>query len=91
VPNSSDVDEVLPFTKRDADDIARTKRAVFGYYSDDEDMWVAGLLQNTADAVRLIKAARWMGWAIVGIELLRGFGLSEFERSVFVHIVEAFK
>lgn len=64
--------------------ISRLERAVFGHEDPKTLLWIPGILQNTADLVKIMVLAKSLLWRIGGtiivllfFSLLHSFGLSE--------------
>lgn len=76
--------------------IARLERAVFGQEDPKTLLWIPGILQNTADLVRIMVIAKSMMWKIGGtiivllvFSLVHSFGISDFLIKAAIELLKA--
>jgi hypothetical protein len=76
---------VLPFTVLQRRRIDRVERAVSGY-TDEGGVFIPGLLQNTSDAISLIRRMKTLAYGLFAIGVanaLHLYGLADLVKSLF--------
>lgn len=84
--NLDEDDYVVPFTLKQRRRIDRTERAVSGY-TDEGGVFVPGLLQNTSDAIAVIKRIKTLAYVLCSLALFNAlhlYGLIDMAKTILL-------